>query len=43
MIYGLLLVGAGQFIIRFVPSLIVSKADIDTAMEILDKALESAE
>ena len=40
---GLLLVGAGQFIIRFVPSLIVSKADIDTAMEILDKALESAE
>lgn len=36
---GLLLVGAGKFIIRFVPSLIVSKEDIDMAMEILDKAL----
>lgn len=36
---GLLLVGAGKFIIRFVPSLIVSKEDIDNAMEILDKAL----
>lgn len=36
---GLLLVGAGKFIIRFVPSLIVSKEDIDKAMEILDKAL----
>lgn len=40
---GLLLVGAGKFIIRFVPSLIVSQADIDKAMEILDKALEEAE
>lgn len=37
---GLLLVGAGKSIIRFVPSLIVSKEDIDKAMEILDKALE---
>lgn len=36
---GLLLVGAGKYIIRFVPSLIVSKEDIDKAMEILDKAL----
>lgn len=37
---GLLLVGAGKYIIRFVPSLIVSKEDIDKAMEILDKALD---
>ena len=37
---GLLLVGAGKFIIRFVPSLIVSKDDIDAMAEILDKALE---
>ncbi len=37
---GLLLVGAGKSIIRFVPSLIVSKDDIDNAVEILDKALE---
>lgn len=36
---GLLLVGAGKFIIRFVPSLIVSEKDIDKAMYILDKAL----
>jgi predicted acetylornithine/succinylornithine family transaminase len=36
---GLLLVGAGKFIIRFVPSLIVGKEDIDKAMSILDKAL----
>ena len=36
---GPLLVGAGKYIIRFVPSLIVSKEDIDKAMEILDKAL----
>lgn len=37
---GLLLVGAGKYIIRFVPSLIVSKEHIDKAMEILDKALD---
>ena len=37
---GLLLVGAGKFIIRFVPSLIVSKEDIDVMSEILDRALE---
>ncbi len=36
---GLLLVNAGQFVIRFVPSLIVSKDDIDNAMTILDKVL----
>ena len=36
---GLLLVGAGKYIIRFVPSLIVSEGDIDKAMDILDKAL----
>lgn len=36
---GLLLVGAGKFVIRFVPSLIVSREDIDKAIEILDKAL----
>ena len=39
---GLLLVGAGKNVIRFVPSLIVSKEDIDKAMTILDKALASA-
>lgn len=37
---GLLLVGAGKNVIRFVPSLIVSGKDIDKAMDILDKALE---
>lgn len=36
---GLLLVNAGKNVIRFVPSLIVSKEDIDKAMDILDKAL----
>lgn len=36
---GLLLVGAGKQIIRFVPPLIVTKDDIDKAMDILDKAL----
>lgn len=36
---GLLLVGAGKYTIRFVPSLIVSKEDIDKAMDILEKAL----
>lgn len=37
---GLLLVNAGKNVIRFVPSLIVSKDDIDKAMEILEKAFE---
>lgn len=36
---GLLLVNAGSSIIRFVPSLIATKEDIDKAMEILDTAL----
>lgn len=36
---GLLLVNAGEKIIRFVPSLIVSKEDIDECIVILDKAL----
>lgn len=36
---GLLLVNAGQYVIRFVPSLIASKEDIDKAMSILDNAL----
>ncbi len=34
---GLLLVGAGSNVIRFVPSLIVKKEDIDKAMNILEK------
>lgn len=38
---GLLLVGAGSNVIRFVPSLIVSKEDIDKAMTILDEALSA--
>lgn len=36
---GLLLVGAGKYVIRFVPSLIASKEDIDKAVSILDTAL----
>lgn len=36
---GLLLVNAGKNVIRFVPSLIVTKENIDTAIEILDKVL----
>ena len=35
---GLLLVGAGKNVIRFVPSLIVSKEDIDLAISILRKS-----
>lgn len=38
---GLLLVNAGKNVIRFVPSLIVSKEDIDLAMEILEKQLKN--
>lgn len=37
---GLLLVNAGQNVIRFVPSLIVEKKHVDKAMEILDKIME---
>jgi predicted acetylornithine/succinylornithine family transaminase len=36
---GLLLVNAGKNVIRFVPSLIVSKADVDEAMKILEESL----
>lgn len=36
---GLLLVNAGKKVIRFVPSLIVSKEDIDNAMKIVKAAL----
>ncbi len=37
---GLLLVGAGAHVIRFVPPLIVEKVDIDKAMAILDSVLK---
>ena len=37
---GLLLVGAGPNVIRFVPPLIAKKEDIDEMAKILDKALE---
>lgn len=37
---GLLLVNAGKNVIRFVPSLIVSKENIDEAMDILKKAIK---
>ncbi|WKY46765.1 acetylornithine transaminase [Eubacteriaceae bacterium ES3] len=36
---GLLLVGAGDSAIRFVPPLVVTKAEIDQAVEIFEKAL----
>jgi len=36
---GLLLVNAGKNVIRFVPSLIASKSDIDEAIDILDSVL----
>ena len=39
---GLLLVGAGANVIRFVPALIITSAEIDEAIAILDKALETA-
>lgn len=38
---GLLLVNAGKNVIRFVPSLIVSKENIDEAMEILKNAIKA--
>jgi len=37
---GLLLVGAGPNVIRFVPPLIAQKEDIDEMANILDKALD---
>ncbi|MCD7855775.1 MAG: aspartate aminotransferase family protein [Clostridiales bacterium] len=39
---GLLLANAGQYIIRFVPSLIAEKDHIDKAVSILDEALKAA-
>jgi predicted acetylornithine/succinylornithine family transaminase len=39
---GLLLVGAGTNVIRFVPALIVTSAEIEEAMNKLDKALDRA-
>lgn len=36
---GLLIVGAGANVIRFVPPLIIKKAEIDKAMDILDQVL----
>jgi acetylornithine aminotransferase/acetylornithine/N-succinyldiaminopimelate aminotransferase len=36
---GLLLVGAGDSAIRFVPPLVVTEAEIDQAVEFFEKAL----
>ena len=38
---GLLLVGAGEKVIRFVPPLIINKEEIDEAIEILEKSLKT--
>ncbi|MGO1468995.1 MAG: aspartate aminotransferase family protein [Tissierella sp.] len=38
---GLLLVGAGENVIRFVPPLIITKEEIDGAISILEKSLET--
>jgi len=40
---GLLLVGAGHDVIRFVPALIAEERHIDAMIEILDKALTECE
>ena len=40
---GLLLVGAGTNVIRFVPALIITEEEMNEAMEILEKCLEKAE
>lgn len=37
---GLILINAGTHIIRFVPALIISKADVDAMAEILDSCIE---
>lgn len=37
---GLILINAGSNIIRFVPALIISKADVDAMIEILDTCIE---
>ena len=36
---GLLLVGAGKNVIRFVPPLVISEADIDRGVAILEQSL----
>jgi acetylornithine/N-succinyldiaminopimelate aminotransferase len=38
---GLLLINAGTNIIRFIPPLIASKADVDNMIDILDKVMEN--
>ncbi len=38
--HGLLLSSAGSNVVRLVPPLVVSKAEIDEAVEILDAVLE---
>lgn len=40
---GLLLVGAGENVIRFVPPLIITKEDIDEAIKILGKSLDKSQ
>lgn len=37
---GLILINAGTHIIRFVPALVISKADVDAMAEILDSCIE---
>jgi acetylornithine/succinyldiaminopimelate/putrescine aminotransferase len=37
---GLILIGAGENVLRFAPALVVSKAEIDTAVDILAQCLE---
>ena len=41
--HGLLLVGAGTNVIRFVPPLIITKEEMDEAISILDGALARAQ
>ena len=36
---GLLLIGAGHNVIRFVPPLVISKADVDEAVSVFEKVL----
>lgn len=40
---GLILINAGTHIIRFVPALVINKADIDAMIEILDSCIADAE
>ncbi len=40
---GLILINAGPNIIRFVPALIISKADVDAMTEILDACIEAVD